>query len=77
MARTLTELYRHLVFDTFDDPGGFESASSYVLWNPSPQFYNRTGGPEGCTSDWRMHVETLHYWRALITVLAEQLTGVP
>ena len=71
------ELYRDLVFDNHEDPEGFAGATSRVLYNPIPQFYIRTSGPEGCGSPWRMHVETLHYWRAIIPILAEQLTGVP
>lgn len=71
------ELYGELIFNNADDPQGFATAQSSVLWNPSPQVYIRTGGPEGCSSTRRMHVETLHYWRAIVPVLAEQLTGVP
>ena len=74
------ELYRHLVFDDHDSPGKLAQATSHVLWNPIPRFYIRTGGPDGCRNgwQWRLHdVGSLHFWRAVVPILAEQLTGLP
>ena len=66
------ELHRHLIFDGFD---GRENASLVLPW-PDPQFYIRLGGPEGCRPR-RVAPEVLHYWRAAVPILAEQMTGFP
>lgn len=71
------ELYRHLIFNDYQAPGELGAAMSWVLWNPAPQFYIRLGGPEGCDDGLRVPLYAMHYWRAIVPVLAEQLTGVP
>ena len=71
------ELYRRMVFDGHDDPDGIRSAQSWVLPYPAPQFYIRLGGMKNCTEGWRMDLDTLHYWRAVIPILVEQVTGIP
>ena len=68
------ELYRHLIYDQYDGP---EHSVSWVLANPSPQFYIRRGGPDGCAGGARLVNDMLHYWRAVVPIIAEQLTGVP
>ena len=71
------ELYRHLVFNDYDDPGG-DDLGSWVLRNRAPRFHIWRGGPSGCGGgDVRVSTETLQYWRAIVPILAEQLTGVP
>ena len=69
------ELYRHLIYDQYDGPA---TSTSWVLRNPTPQFYIRRGGPHGCSGGThRLDADTLHYWRAIVPIVAEQLTGVP
>ena len=71
------ELYRRMVFDGHDDPDGVSSAQSRILPYPEPQFYIRLGGMKNCSEGWRMDIDTLHYWRAVIPILVEQVTGIP
>ncbi len=71
------ELYRHLVYNDYDEPGVHHR--SFVLPYDSPNFYIRLGPPAGtrCAHNWRVTWRELHFWRAIVPVVAEQLTGVP
>ena len=73
------ELYRDLIFDAYDNPGGTEwSDRSWVLRTRSPKFYVQLGNEYGrCGASARVSLLAMHFWRATIPVLAEQLTGVP
>ena len=71
------ELWRELVFDAYENPDGLQDNTSFVLPYPSPQYYIQLGGPQGCGPEWRMTLDTLHYWRAVIPIVVEQVTGVP
>lgn len=70
-------LYRDLIFNGYHDPAGVVTATSRVLYNPSPQFYIRLGGPDGCGDSPRVPYSHVHYWRAIVPILAAQLTAVP
>lgn len=70
-------LYRDLIFNGYADPAGVVTATSRVLANSSPQSYIRLGGPDGCRDRPRVSYSHLHCWRAIVPILAEQLTGVP
>ena len=71
------ELYKELIFNAHENPGGFQDGQSWILPYPSPQYYIQLGGISGCGPTWRMTLDTLYYWRAVIPVLVEQVTGVP
>ena len=71
------ELYNRLVFDAHDRPDGFRDRQSWMLPYAAPYYYIRLGGTNGCGPNWRMNLDTLHYWRAVIQVIVEQVTGVP
>lgn len=71
------ELYRHLIFDDHETRGRLGTATSRVLRNRAPRFYIRLGGPEGCQEGFRVPLYAMHFWRAIVPVLAEQLTGAP
>ena len=66
-------MYRNLIFDDYD---GWSSQSWVLPWS-DPDFYIRLGGARGCRAGRRVQHELLHYWRAVIPILAEQLTGEP
>ena len=66
-------MYRDLIFDAYD---GWSSQSWVLPWS-DPSFYIRLGGARGCRAGRRVQHELLHYWRAVIPILAEQLTGEP
>ena len=68
------ELYRHLIFDHWE--GTWTAWSLVRSGNPSPKFFIRLGGPDGC-SERRVSRSAMHYWRAIVPIIAEQLTGVP
>ena len=72
-------LYRDLIYDAYDNPGGTEwSDRSWVLETKSPKFYIQLGNEYGrCGQQARVSLLAMHFWRAIIPVLAEQLTGVP
>lgn len=72
-------LYRDLIYDAHDNPGGSESSDrSWVLLTKSPKFYIQLGNEYGrCGQQARVSLLAMHFWRAIIPVLAEQLTGVP
>ena len=71
------ELYRHLIYDGYEVRGTNRNRS-WALAFPNPQFYIHLGGPDGCgRGNRRVSPDELLYWRAVIPVLAEQLTGVP
>ena len=70
------ELYRHLIYDDdYDNPGA--ERSLWVLPYPNPKFYIRLAGPAGttCAHNWRVTWREFHYWRAIVPIVAEQLTG--
>lgn len=69
------ELYRHLIYDDHDYPG--ERRRSRVLPYPNPRFYIRLGSATECHHAWRLSWREMHYWRAMIPIVAEQLTGEP
>ncbi len=70
-------LYREIIFNDHDEPDQFGSAVSWVRSNPTPRFYIELGGPNGCENgNWRLSVETLHFWRAIVPTLAEMITGI-
>ena len=70
------ELYRHLVYNDYDEPG--EHRRSWVLPYDSPNFYIRLGAPSGrCAHNWRVTWREFHFWRAIVPIVAEQLTGNP
>jgi len=71
------ELYREIIFNAHDSPEGQYSRTSRVLRNPSPQFYIRLGGPDECERALRVPFYVLHYWRMVVPIIAEQLTGIP
>ena len=71
------ELYKELVFNAHENPDGFRDAESWVLAYPSPQYYIQLGGRFGCGQTWRVTLDTLYYWRAVVPVVVEQVTGVP
>ncbi len=73
------QLYRDLIFDAYDNPGGTEwSDRSWVLNTKSPKFYIQLGNEYGrCGDRARVSLLAMHYWRAIVPILAEQLTGVP
>ena len=73
------ELYRDLIYDAHDNPGGTEwSDRSWVLRTMTPKFYIQLGNEYGrCGQQARVSLLAMHFWRAIIPVLAEQLTGVP
>ena len=66
------QLYRHLIFGEYDDP----EKESRVLPFPSPKVYVHLGGPRGCGKR-RVPATVAHYWRAVVPIIAEQLTGLP
>ena len=66
-------MYRNLIFDDYD---GWSNYSWVLPWS-DPDFYIRLGGARGCRAGRRVQHELLHYWRAVIPILAEQLTGEP
>lgn len=68
---------RHLIFDQHDEPGELGRRQSRVLPWTDPIFYIRLGWPGGCRRGRRVTHEMLHYWRAIIPIVAEQLTGQP
>lgn len=71
-------MYRELIFDDYDAPGQLASTVSSIRANPTPRFYIELGGPNGCENgNWRLSVETLHFWRAIVPMLAEMITGIP
>ena len=72
-------LYRELIYDAYDNPGGTEwSDRSWVLRTKAPKFYIQLGNEYGrCGNQARVSLLAMHFWRAIIPVLAEQLTGVP
>lgn len=60
--------------------GGDVSNESRQLWTTNPDFYIRLAGPEDigdCRTGRRVSFDLLNFWRSLVPVLAEQLTGVP
>lgn len=65
------ELYRHLIFDHSED--GHEQ--SWVLPYTNPWFYIRLGSATACNHAWRVTWNEFHFWRAIVPVVAEQLTG--
>ena len=70
------EIYRHLVFNDYDNPG--EVRRSWVLPYADPVFYIRLGGAtDECDHEWRVTWREFHFWRAIIPIVAEQLTGTP
>ena len=69
------ELYRHLIYNEFDDPGVYRQ--SWVLPYTNPRFYIRLGSATECNHAWRVTWREFHFWRAIIPIVAEQLTGVP
>ena len=69
------ELYRHLVYNEYDEPG--EHHRSWVLPYDNPWVYIRLGDGSGkCAHNWRVTWREFHFWRAIVPVVAEQLTGV-
>jgi len=73
------EIYRHLVFDDYDAPGSSYSGVSLVLPYDNPRFYIRLGPPppEPCNHNWRVSWREMHFWRAVVPIVAEKLTGRP
>ena len=69
------ELYRHLVYDGFDDPARVRQ--SWVLPYTNPWFYIRLGSATACDHAWRVTWREFHFWRAIVPVVAEQITGTP
>ena len=70
------ELYRHLIYNQHDEPGVVFS-QSWVLPYDNPWFYIRLGSATKCNHAWRVTWREFHYWRAIVPVIAEQLTGTP
>ena len=71
-------VYRELILNDHDNPGTLGSSVSLVRSNSTPHFYIELGGPNGCENGhWRLSVETLHFWRAVVPTLAEMITGIP
>ena len=64
-------LYEELIFDNYDSPG--RSTFSKVLPYKNPKFYIHTGGPMGCPH--RLSQDLILMWKAIIPVVASQLTG--
>lgn len=60
------DLYREMVYGI--------RATSLVLEHV-PRFYVQTHGPSGCNSSRRVSFEMAHYWRAIVPILHEQITG--
>ena len=72
------ELYRHLIFDNYDQPGPTVDQQSWVLPSMAPKFFIQLAGEDGvCGRSARVSLLAMHYWRAIVPILAEQLTGVP
>lgn len=73
------EIYRHLVFNDHDEPGSSFRTSSWVLPYRNPNFYIRLGppAPEPCDHNWRISWREIYFWRAIVPIVAEQLTGTP
>ena len=69
------ELYRHLIYNGYDDPGDIRQ--SWVLPYTNPSFYIRLGSATECSHAWRVTWREFHFWRAIVPVVAEQLTGTP
>ena len=71
------EMAKEIIFDAHENPDGFRSQTSWMLSYPASKYYIRLGGLYGCGPSWRMTLDTLHYWRAVIPIIVEQVTGVP
>ncbi len=70
------ELYRELIFDDYDRMGT-NRGQSWVLPYKNPRFFIRLGSATECAHNWRLSWRELHYWRAVVPIVAEQLTGTP
>lgn len=70
------ELYRHLVFDDYDRLAT-NRGQSWVLPYDNPRFYIRLGSATTCSHAWRLSWREMHYWRAVVPIAVEQLTGTP
>ncbi len=71
------ELYNRLVFNAYERPDGFRDRQSWMLPYAVPYYYIQLGGIGGCGPNWRMTLGTLHYWRAVVPIIVEQVTGTP
>ena len=70
------ELYRHLIYDDYDRIET-NKGQSWVLPYDNPLFYIRLGSATECNHAWRLTWREMHYWRAVIPIVAEQLTATP